>query len=99
MITMSVVPPYLSPAATPGNDTTASPAAQLTANHPHAESSGQAEVRVDLERTLLKLSQDLYEMEVCAGDVVAGQEDRVPAYLSVASFECLVPVAVAVTGS
>lgn len=75
-ITMSVLPPYLSPAPTPG--TTTSPADVAP---PHAESSSSAQLRADQERLLLKLSQDLYEMEVCAGDVVAGQEDRVPAYL------------------
>lgn len=41
----------------------------------------QAEVRAEAERLLLSLSQDLYEMEVCAGDVAAGMEGAVPGYL------------------
>lgn len=73
-----MIPPYMSPAPTP--DTIISPA---PAGPPHAESSTDAQLRADLERLLLKLSQDLYEMEVCAGDVVPGQEERVPAYLFV----------------
>lgn len=89
---MSVLPPYMSPAATP--DTSASPAQAIANTGPtHANpdpvngSAGEgvdeaeAQIRSELERTLLKLSQDLYEMEICAGDVVAGQEDRVPKYL------------------
>jgi len=38
-------------------------------------------VRAELEAQLLRLSQDLYEMEVCAGEVGAGMEDAVPNYL------------------
>jgi mediator of RNA polymerase II transcription subunit 10 len=79
---MSVLPPYMSPAATP--DTSASPAQAISApTNPNAAGAGMedAQIRVELERTLLKLSQDLYEMEICAGDVVSGQEDRVPKYL------------------
>lgn len=40
-----------------------------------------ARARAELEAQLLKLSQDLYEMEVCAGDVTPGREDMVPQYL------------------
>jgi mediator of RNA polymerase II transcription subunit 10 len=38
-------------------------------------------VRTELEAQLLRLSQDLYEMEVCAGEVAPGMEDAVPNYL------------------
>ena len=69
----------MSPAPTP-----AANAHVGTANTAEAaESSTAAQLRADVERTLLKLSQDLYEMEICAGDVVTGQEDRVPGYMSV----------------
>ena len=81
----------MSPAATP--DTSASPAqhfqpqnhASITQGDGAGPGSGmdETQIRAELERTLLKLSQDLYEMEICAGDVIPGQEDRVPQYLYV----------------
>lgn len=41
----------------------------------------QGTVRNEVENQLLKLAQDLYEMEVCAGEVNQGMEDKVPEYL------------------
>jgi mediator of RNA polymerase II transcription subunit 10 len=75
---MSVFPTYLSPAATASNMTD-SPLAPQPAGAPGEDV--QSRLRADIERTLLKISQDLYELEVCAGDVTAGQEDRVPLYM------------------
>lgn len=40
-----------------------------------------ARVRAELEKELQSLAQDLYEMEVCAGEVGTGMEDAVPGYL------------------
>jgi hypothetical protein len=82
---MSVSHPYLSPAATPDNPM-ASPAGggggAAVHNQPQAMVAGSPEqLRADIERMLLKISQDLYELEVCAGDVALGQEDRVPMYM------------------
>ncbi len=34
-------------------------------------------IRATLEKELQRLAQDLYEMEVCAGEVVAGMEGQV----------------------
>lgn len=48
--------------------------------HPEAD---QAKIRSEVETLLLRLSQDLYEMEICAGEVVPGMEGLVPNYLSV----------------
>ena len=79
---MSVAQPYLSPAATPEN-MMASPAGQGVGHaQPQQPVAGsQEQLRADIERMLLKVSQDLYELEVCAGDVAPGQEDRVPMYM------------------
>ena len=74
---MSVSQAYLSPAATPDH-MMASPAGQQPVPSPVDPDS---RLRADIERTLLKISQDLYELEVCAGDVSVGQEDRAPAYM------------------
>jgi mediator of RNA polymerase II transcription subunit 10 len=74
---MSVSQAYLSPAATPDN-MMASPAGQQPLPTPE---DPESKLRADIERTLLQISQNLYELEVCAGDVSAGQEDRVPAYM------------------
>jgi mediator of RNA polymerase II transcription subunit 10 len=41
----------------------------------------QAIIRKDVELKLLALSQDLWEMEICAGDVGQGMENAVPTYL------------------
>jgi len=53
----------------------------LAAQAPTAADDDDFRLRAEIERTLLKISQDLYELEVCAGDVSAGQEDRVPMYM------------------
>ena len=75
---MSLAPPHLpSPVATP--DTMPPPA-----NPPLAVGT-QADIRYQVERRLLSLTQDLYELEICAGDVVPGQEDRIPAFMCVQS--------------
>ncbi|WVQ99660.1 hypothetical protein IAU59_006799 [Kwoniella sp. CBS 9459] len=72
---MSLGPPQLpSPAATPGTTTGPQAAAD---NAP----MDQATLRTELESQLLRLSQDLYELEICAGDVGTGMEDAVPNYL------------------
>lgn len=63
-------PPFGQPSSGPG--------APGGMSDPEAE---QADVRAEAERLLLSLSQDLYEMEVCAGDVAAGMEGAVPGYL------------------
>ncbi|GMK57876.1 hypothetical protein CspeluHIS016_0407100 [Cutaneotrichosporon spelunceum] len=41
-------------------------------------------IHATLEKELQRLAQDLYEMEVCAGDVVAGMEGQVIERMSVA---------------
>ncbi|TXT07192.1 hypothetical protein VHUM_03362 [Vanrija humicola] len=41
-----------------------------------------ARLRAELETQLLRLSQDLYEMEVCAGEVSKDMENAVPDYLA-----------------
>ncbi|WVF71205.1 hypothetical protein IAT40_006005 [Kwoniella sp. CBS 6097] len=71
---MSLGPPHLpSPAATPGTTTLS----RVTNDGP----MDQATLRTELENQLLRLSQDLYELEICAGDVGSGMEDAVPNYL------------------
>jgi len=81
---MSLAPPHLhppSPATTPDH---------FPGQHhppvPHASTvnGDQASLRADLETVLLRLSQDLYEMEICAGEVGQGMEGAVPDYLWVA---------------
>ncbi|KAL7421990.1 hypothetical protein Q5752_003762 [Cryptotrichosporon argae] len=47
-----------------------------------SDEAAVAAVRADVEARLLSLAQDLYEMEVCAGEVSVGMEDAVPNYLS-----------------
>jgi mediator of RNA polymerase II transcription subunit 10 len=68
---------YLSPAATP-NSLMQSP---IAPQQNTAAEDDEFRLRAEIERTLLKISQDLYELEVCAGDVAPGQEDRVPMYM------------------
>ncbi|WVW84219.1 hypothetical protein I302_106249 [Kwoniella bestiolae CBS 10118] len=73
---MSLGPPQLpSPAPTPGSG--------ILPQHTTTDvgPSDQAALRAELESQLLKLSQDLYELEICAGDVGQGMEDAVPNYL------------------
>ena len=73
---MSLIPPHLpSPAATPDD---LQPSPSLLS--PSSELD-QARLRSDIEAQLLRLSQDLYEMEICAGEVGNGMEDAVPNYL------------------
>ncbi|KAK8864650.1 hypothetical protein IAR55_001900 [Kwoniella newhampshirensis] len=51
-------------------------------SHNHESSQNdQAALRAELESQLLRLAQDLYEVEICAGDVGTGMEDAVPNYL------------------
>ncbi len=38
-------------------------------------------LRSTLERELFKLGQNLYELEICAGDVAQDREEAVPDYL------------------
>ena len=70
---MSLLPPALpSPAPTPTS----------VPEHDHAPTD-QGALRAELETALLRISQDLFEMEICAGDVAPGMEDAVPRYLCV----------------
>ncbi|WRT66612.1 uncharacterized protein IL334_003571 [Kwoniella shivajii] len=70
---MSLGPPHLpSPALTPRSELP-QPAANSIPD--------QAALRAELEITLLRLTQDLYELEICAGDVEKEREDAVPTYL------------------
>lgn len=41
--------------------------------------------REEIEKRLLRLTQDLYELEICAGAVMKDQEDRIPQFLCVPS--------------
>jgi mediator of RNA polymerase II transcription subunit 10 len=61
------------------------PSPALTSDTPHQIiiEEDQSSLRKDVESLLLRLSQDLYEMEICAGDVNKGMEDAVPNYLLV----------------
>lgn len=69
---MSLAPPQLpSPAATPDQSSNQNPSPNAT----------EEEIRDLVEKRLLLLSQDLYELEICAGEVVEGQEDRIPNFL------------------
>ncbi|OCF60871.1 hypothetical protein L486_00515 [Kwoniella mangroviensis CBS 10435] len=73
---MSLGPRQLpSPAPTPRSSMVPHPSTT------DAEPMDQASLRAELECQLLKLSQDLYELEICAGDVGQGMEDAVPNYL------------------
>ncbi|WWC89080.1 uncharacterized protein L201_003998 [Kwoniella dendrophila CBS 6074] len=63
-----------SPAPTPGSGLGVP---QTVTNDP----PDQAGLRAELESQLSKLTQDLYELEICAGDVGQGMEDAVPNYL------------------
>ena len=70
---MSLAAPHLpSPAATPDTPQNGLP--------PPAEVS-QHDLLLTIEQKLLNLSQDLYELEICAGDVVEGQQQRIPDFL------------------
>ncbi|OCF30680.1 hypothetical protein I316_07644 [Kwoniella heveanensis BCC8398] len=70
-------PPHLpSPVATPGTTTAPQPPI-----NDGTIPMDQAMLRTELESQLLRLSQDLYELEICAGDVGTGMEDAVPNYL------------------
>ncbi|WWC61923.1 uncharacterized protein I303_104509 [Kwoniella dejecticola CBS 10117] len=68
-------PQLPSPAPTPGSGLE-------MASQPIADQSAdQTVLRAELEGQLLRLTQDLYELEICAGDVGQGMEDAVPNYL------------------
>jgi mediator of RNA polymerase II transcription subunit 10 len=70
---MSILNPHFpSPAPTPDQN------AQIQQVDSDAE---QAAIRAEVEQHLLRLSQDLYEMEICAGDVGQGMEGAVPGYM------------------
>jgi len=45
--------------------------------------------REEIEKRLLRLTQDLYELEICAGAVMKDQEDRIPQFLFVLLEESL----------
>ncbi|KAL1411592.1 hypothetical protein Q8F55_002556 [Vanrija albida] len=53
-----------------------------TANAAGQQQTDPARLRAELEAQLLRLSQDLYEMEICAGEVSKDMEDAVPGYLA-----------------
>ncbi|ORY26144.1 hypothetical protein BCR39DRAFT_470655 [Naematelia encephala] len=73
---MSLVPPHLpSPAATPDEHLATQAAVSVDSEQ------RQAQIRAEVEAQLLRLSQDLYEMEICAGEVGMGMEERVPRYM------------------
>ncbi|WVQ79988.1 hypothetical protein IAT38_002089 [Cryptococcus sp. DSM 104549] len=75
---MSLEPPHLpSPAPTPSSGPAPFPAQPAGFNPP----TDQAALRKALDEQLLKLSQDLYELEICAGDVQAGRENAAAQYL------------------
>ena len=74
---MSFISPHLpSPAPTP-DELQHSPAAIF----PSQAEIEQARLRSEVETQLLRLSQDLYEMEICAGEVGVNMEEAVPNYL------------------
>jgi mediator of RNA polymerase II transcription subunit 10 len=75
-MSQSLNPHFPSPAPTPTPD-------QLAAMPPVDTEAEQAAIRQEVEQHLLRLSQDLYEMEICAGDVGQGMEGAVPAYMCV----------------
>ncbi|WWC69949.1 uncharacterized protein I206_103893 [Kwoniella pini CBS 10737] len=73
---MSLGAPQLpSPAPTPGSGL--GMVSQPSPDGPPDQSA----LRTELESQLLRLTQDLYELEICAGDVGPGMEDAVPKYL------------------
>jgi mediator of RNA polymerase II transcription subunit 10 len=78
---MSLAPPDLpSPAPTP--DGHPPPLLMTPAAGPVDPSdAAQSRLRGEIETQLLRLSQDLYEMEVCAGEVGKDMEGAVPQYL------------------
>lgn len=78
---MSLAPPDLpSPAPTP--DGHPPPLPMTPAAGPVDPSdAAQSRLRAEIETQLLRLSQDLYEMEVCAGEVGKDMEGAVPQYL------------------
>lgn len=79
---MSLAVPHLpSPAPTPDNP--AIPSQHTQTNGLGSIEEEKKKVRDEVERRLKSLQQDLYELEVCAGAVVPGQEDRIPMYMYV----------------
>jgi mediator of RNA polymerase II transcription subunit 10 len=79
---MSSNPHFPSPAPTPLPSNPLQPN-QSTSN---PSSGSQSQVYREVESKLLSLSQDLWEMEICAGNVGQGMEDAVPNYLYVCTF-------------
>lgn len=75
----SLAPIMFSPAPTPTGDPS-HPPAPPPINEPNG-GTDQPALRAELETLLLRLSQDLYEMEICAGEVGPGMQDAVPKYL------------------
>ncbi|WVN87670.1 uncharacterized protein L203_102856 [Cryptococcus depauperatus CBS 7841] len=57
------------------------PSAALGGSAPPTASSNPAAVRAIVESQLLRLAQDLYEMEISAGNVRENREGAVPNYL------------------
>ena len=86
---MSLPQPSLpSPAYTPDNH-------PLNHVNQHAILTTEEErkkVRDQVENRLSQLSQDLYELEICAGAVIKGQEDRIPEYMCVVTFTLNYPL-------
>ncbi|WWD17033.1 hypothetical protein CI109_101470 [Kwoniella shandongensis] len=94
---MSLAPPHLpSPAPTPSSlpsdhphlhtQNPSHPSSNPESDPNHTNGDGgqeqdQAALRAEAESQLLRLSQDLYELEICAGEVGPGMEDAVPNYL------------------
>ncbi|WVR06823.1 hypothetical protein IAU60_003859 [Kwoniella sp. DSM 27419] len=73
---MSLGPPHL-----PSPAPTLTPGATGPVQPGYTGPMDQASLRTELEAQLLRLTQDLYELEICAGDVGEGMEDAVPNYL------------------
>ncbi|ORX35650.1 hypothetical protein BD324DRAFT_66596 [Kockovaella imperatae] len=71
---MSLNQPHLpSPAATPDGP--------LPSNTTAQPEQSQYDLCQSIETKLLNLTQDLYELEICAGEVVEGQQQRIPDFL------------------
>jgi hypothetical protein len=76
------VPAMPSPAATPVQvDEGPLTPFQQHQHYVNAEQQAQSVIRHELEMELFKLSQLLWEMEICAGDVQPGREGAVAEYM------------------
>ena len=83
---MSLNPPHLpSPAATPDTPIALHPPLDPSTipngSEPAVVEISQYDLCKAIEKKILNLTQDLYELEICAGDVVPGQEERIPEFL------------------